>query len=217
MKKYLCTVCGHIYYEDAGDEKSAIPEKTAFVLLPEKWTCPVCGAAKSQFRELTAPKTETGQVKPSSLSISNQAALKSSVICSSLAKSCEKQYKADEAAIYCSLAKEMKDSVPPADTASFAALQKRVEQEIANIIPSAKKVSENHHDRGALRAVTWAEKVTRIHHSLLERHNAEGPAMLKDKTVYLCPVCGFIFIDEHAPSKCPVCSVPDWKFTIVEA
>jgi rubrerythrin len=40
---------------------------------------------------------------------------------------------------------------------------------------------------------------------------------VKDKNVYLCPVCGFIFIDEHAPSKCPVCGVPDWKFEIVEA
>ena len=58
MKKYLCTVCGHIYDEDAGDEKHDIAEKTAFELLPDKWTCPVCGAFKSQFRELNAPKIE---------------------------------------------------------------------------------------------------------------------------------------------------------------
>ena len=221
MKKYLCTICGHIYDEDAGEEKTDIPEKTAFESLPERWTCPVCGAEKSKFRILIIPKTDAvpahSEVKPSLLSISEVSNLKDSVICSSLAKSCEKQFKHDETAIYCSLAKELKEKVPHAEGASFAALQKGIEHEISSIIPTAKKVAENHHDRGALRALVWAEKVTRIHHSLLERHAAEGPALIKDKTVYVCPVCGFIFIDEHAPSKCPVCSAPDWKFEIVEA
>ncbi|HJJ76912.1 MAG TPA: rubredoxin [Methanocorpusculum sp.] len=214
MKKYLCTVCGHIYDEDAGDEKHDIAEKTAFELLPDKWTCPVCGAFKSQFRELNAPKIE---IKVEHLPPSALTALKGSAICSNLAKGCEKQQKADEAAIYNSLAKELKESVPHPTSVSFSDLKNGVEHDISSLIPMAKKVAENHHDRGALRAVTWAEKVTRIHQSLLERHEKEGPALVKDKNVYLCPVCGFIFIDEHAPSKCPVCGVPDWKFEIVEA
>ncbi|MBE6507378.1 MAG: rubredoxin [Methanocorpusculum parvum] len=216
MKKYLCTICGHIYDEEAGDEKTKIPEKTTFESLPEKWTCPICGAAKFEFRELTAPKTQKPP-KTHPLSTAGIAVLKDSAICSSLAKGCEKQYKNDEAAIYHSLSKELKESVPKMEGASFSALHQRAGQEIASLIPTTKRVAENHHDRGALRAVTWAEKVTRIHHSLLERHAAEGPALLKDKTVFLCPVCGFIFIAEKAPSKCPVCSVPEWKFEIVEA
>ena len=217
MKKYLCTVCGHVYDEDAGDEKNHIAKQTAFGDLPEKWTCPVCGAFRSQFRELQNPHTaETPKPKQEQPKIPDLTPLKHSIICSNLAKGCEKQFKPDSAAIFTSLAKEFKESLPKADAVSFAALQKDVEHDIASLIPTAKKVAENHHDRGALRALTWAEKVTRIQHSLLERHAAEGPALTKDKTIYLCPTCGFIFIDTHAPSKCPVCAVPDWKFEIVE-
>lgn len=215
MKKYLCTICGHIYDEDAGDEKGHVPPKTAFGDLPENWTCPICGAFRPQFREMTA-QTHTPEPKKEPQKTADLTALKNSIICSSLAKGCEKQYKPDSAAIFTSLAKEFKESLPKADTVSFAALQKGVEHDIANLIPTAKKIAGNHHDRGALRALTWAEKVTRIQHSLLERHTAEGPAMTKDKTIYLCPACGFIFIDTRAPSKCPVCGVPDWKFEIVE-
>lgn len=214
MKKYLCTVCGHVYDEAAGDEKTHIAKGTAFGDLPEKWTCPVCGAFRSQFQEMKEEKTAEQQAAPEKTG--DVTALQKSIICSNLAKGLEKQYKADEAAVCFSLAKELKDAVPKADTVSFTALQKGCEHDIASLIPTAKKIAENHHDRGALRAVTWAEKVTRIQHSLLERHAAEGPELIKDKNVYLCPICGFIFIDTHAPSKCPVCSIPDWKFEIVE-
>ncbi len=39
--KYECSVCGHIYDEDA--------EGTAWSDLPDDWECPVCGADKSYF------------------------------------------------------------------------------------------------------------------------------------------------------------------------
>ena len=213
MKKYLCTVCGHVYDEDAGDEKANIPQKTAFESLPEKWTCPVCGAFQLQFREIT-DQNKTEETTPKKAP--NLSALKNSVICSNLAKACEKQHKTDSAAVYHSLAREFKEAVPKPDTVSFSALQKECVHDIASLVPIAKKVAENHHDRGALRAVTWTEKVTRIQHTLLERHAEEGPALFKDKNVYLCPACGFIFIDTHAPSRCPVCSAPDWKFETME-
>ncbi len=49
MKKYRCTVCGYIYDPGAGDDLSGIPPGTAFEDLPDDWTCPMCGAAKSEF------------------------------------------------------------------------------------------------------------------------------------------------------------------------
>ncbi len=217
MKKYLCTVCGHVYDEDAGDEKAHIPKHTIFGDLPRNWTCPICGAFPAQFRELTAEKPAAASTtQPDTPEIPELSALKNSIICSNLAKGCEKQYKTDSAAILTSLAKEYKNTQTKPKTASFSALEKGCRHDIASLIPTAKKIAENHHDRGALRALTWAEKVTRIQHSLLERHATEGPALIKDKNVYICPSCGFLFIDEHAPSKCPVCGVPEWKFEIVE-
>lgn len=40
-KKYVCTICGHIYDEDV--------EKVAFEDLPADWVCPICGVGKDCF------------------------------------------------------------------------------------------------------------------------------------------------------------------------
>lgn len=39
--KFKCNLCGYIYDEEA--------EGTKFSDLPEDWTCPLCGAPKSEF------------------------------------------------------------------------------------------------------------------------------------------------------------------------
>ncbi|MBX6423560.1 rubredoxin [Thermosulfurimonas sp. F29] len=49
MKKYQCSVCGYIYDPAQGDPDRGYPPGTAFEDLPDDWTCPVCGAAKSEF------------------------------------------------------------------------------------------------------------------------------------------------------------------------
>ena len=49
MAKYLCTICGYIYDPEEGDATQGINPGTAFESLPDNWTCPVCGAPKSDF------------------------------------------------------------------------------------------------------------------------------------------------------------------------
>ncbi|MBP7766219.1 MAG: rubredoxin [Deltaproteobacteria bacterium] len=49
MKKYVCSVCGYVYDPDKGDDEAGIPGGTPFEKLPADWTCPVCGADKSEF------------------------------------------------------------------------------------------------------------------------------------------------------------------------
>jgi rubredoxin len=49
MAKYRCTICGYIYDPALGDSTQGIDPGTAFENLPESWTCPVCGAQKSEF------------------------------------------------------------------------------------------------------------------------------------------------------------------------
>ncbi|MBI5844866.1 MAG: rubredoxin [Deltaproteobacteria bacterium] len=51
MDKYVCTVCGYVYDPGKGDPENGIPPGTAFEKLPEDWTCPVCGAGKSDFEK----------------------------------------------------------------------------------------------------------------------------------------------------------------------
>lgn len=52
MKKYQCSVCGHIYDPEEGDPSGNIPPGTPFEALPDSWICPICGAEKSLFREV---------------------------------------------------------------------------------------------------------------------------------------------------------------------
>ena len=45
--KYECSVCGHVYDEDA--------EGTPWSGLPDDWQCPVCSAEKSYFEAQAEP------------------------------------------------------------------------------------------------------------------------------------------------------------------
>jgi len=49
MQKYVCNVCGYVYDPAKGDPEGNIPSGTPFEKLPDDWTCPVCGASKSEF------------------------------------------------------------------------------------------------------------------------------------------------------------------------
>jgi rubredoxin len=49
MDKWECSVCGYMYDPELGDPEHNVPAGTLFEQLPENWTCPVCGAAKSEF------------------------------------------------------------------------------------------------------------------------------------------------------------------------
>jgi rubredoxin/flavin reductase (DIM6/NTAB) family NADH-FMN oxidoreductase RutF len=52
MSKYQCSVCGYIYDPEKGDPDSGIKPGVPFESLPDDWVCPVCGAAKSEFKKL---------------------------------------------------------------------------------------------------------------------------------------------------------------------
>ena len=82
--------------------------------------------------------------------------------------------------------------------------------------PYANSAALEASDRGALRALAWSEKVTRMLQSLLTRYQAEGERMLENTGVFVCSVCGFVYVGDVPPEICPVCKVPSWKFDRVE-
>jgi rubredoxin len=49
MEKWVCELCGYVYDPAKGDNDGGIAPGTPFEELPDDWTCPVCGAAKSEF------------------------------------------------------------------------------------------------------------------------------------------------------------------------
>ena len=64
--------------------------------------------------------------------------------------------------------------------------------------------------------VVWGEKVTRMLYTLLDRYQREGEAFLAGTQVWVCSVCGFVYIGGTPPAICPVCKVPAWKFDKIE-
>ncbi len=53
---YVCLVCGWEYHPERGDPDGDVLPGTPFSALPEAWHCPVCGAEKSHFEALDAPR-----------------------------------------------------------------------------------------------------------------------------------------------------------------
>lgn len=53
MTKYICGDCDFIYDPALGDAANGIAPGTPFDKLPDTWTCPECGAPKSDFYPMT--------------------------------------------------------------------------------------------------------------------------------------------------------------------
>ena len=51
MAKYVCSVCGYIYDEAAGDPGNGIAPGTKFEDLPAGFVCPMCGVGKGMFEK----------------------------------------------------------------------------------------------------------------------------------------------------------------------
>ena len=46
---YQCPVCDYVYDEAKGDAREGFPAGTRWAEVPDDWSCPDCGAAKSDF------------------------------------------------------------------------------------------------------------------------------------------------------------------------
>ena len=201
--RYVCSICGYVY-----DEAQNPPWNT----LPDDWKCPLCGAAKGAFRpEGTQQAAAPAPVPALPTDLRPLTAMELSAVCSNLARGCEKQYNADQAAAFTRLADWLRERAEPFAVSNLDALLAKVEQALSEGYPTANAVSGQVSDRGALRSLVWSEKVTRMLQSLLTRYSREGEAMLKDTGVWVCTICGFVYVGDTPPELCPVCKVPSHK------
>lgn len=220
MAQYVCSVCGFVYDKAKGIPEAGIAPGTSWEQLPEDWVCPLCGAAKSEFAKqgepAASPKKEATSVMESSADMKEMSPLQLSALCTNLARGCEKQYKPEEAALFRELSEYFKSASAPAKEPGFDQQLALIEKDLGEGFPNANTAASDVQDRGALRALVWSEKVTRILKSLLSRYQKEGDAMLESTGVYVCTICGFIYIGDTLPEICPVCKVPNWKFKKIE-
>ena len=202
--RYVCKICGYIYDE----AKEGVP----FESLPDTWKCPLCGAAKSDF-EPEKPKETIAAVKHAELKELSVGQL--SALCSNLARGCDKQYKEEEAGLFRQLADYFASITPPVNDSSLVDIAAMLQRDIDDY-PSVRATADAAGDRGAARICVWGEKVTRMLSGLVERYMKEGESMLAGTKVWICTVCGFVYIGDEAPELCPVCKVPSWKFEEIE-
>ena len=207
--KYICQICGYVY-DDA-------KEKVPFAELPDDWKCPLCGAAKSDFKPEANgdEKKVVTAIEPMEADLEKLSAGQLAALCSNLARGCEKQYKQEEADLFKQLADYFTAVVPAVNDASVEKLAKELQTDAENYA-AVRATADANADRGATRVCVWGEKVTRMLSSLVNRYLNECEAMLKDTNIWVCTTCGFVYIGDTPPELCPVCKVPDWKFEKIE-
>ena len=115
--RYVCSICGYVYDE----AKQGKP----FAALPETWTCPLCGAARSAFApeaaaKSVAPAPTVAPPAPVHGDMQKLSPGALSILCSNLARGCEKQYKEEEAALFREIADWFAAAAPAAQSHSAA-------------------------------------------------------------------------------------------------
>ena len=210
MKKYRCIICGYIYDETK--------EKIKFEDLPDDWTCPLCGSPKSAFEEvIEEPQKEEESIEEKQeieedlRSLTNEEI---TYICSNLAKACEKEYKEEEQSLFTELAKYFEGKTKE-KTSSLEELKIENEKDRKEL-ESAMKIADENSDRGAKRVLTWATKTSNMMKIILENYEKKGLDYIKNTKIWVCDICGFIYIGEEPPKVCPVCKVPSFKILEVK-
>ena len=207
VMKYVCSICGYVYDESQED--------LTFQKLPESWVCPICKADQSLFVK------EEKETRTTDMNILTEGDIVYSLgelaaICSNLQRGCEKQYKDEEALLLKTLSDVFTAHVENEDNASVDVLEQLLQEDLSQYYPALHGYAKQVADRGTQRICVWGEKVTAILHSLLMRYRQDQGAFLKNTSVWVCSVCGFVFVGDEAPELCPVCKVPACKFEKIE-
>jgi len=223
LKKYKCSVCGFVYDEAVGDPERGIQPGTNWASVPDQWSCPLCGAEQSDFVEENAEKpaplqrSATNNQKQNELwGSGDESKGEISALFSNLSKGFAKQYRLEEAELLDQLATYYMSKSEIETQGKFEDLQAQINVDLASGFSDANAIATKSEDRGALRALVWGEKVTRILNSTLSRYEKQHDSFIENTHVYVCDICGFVYVGEQLPDICPVCKVPKSKITEVK-
>ena len=207
MKKYRCTICGYIYDEAKNEVK--------FVDLPDDWKCPLCGAPKSLFEEVKEEKEEIKDVSKVEViedvddDLRELSNYEISLICSNLARGCEKQYLEEEKDLFRELSKHY-EGLEEDKAGNLDDVINMIDNDINNF-SKAMEVFSKYDDRGSKRVVNWANKSTNIMKVVIDTYKEKGIDYIKNTKIWVCDICGFVYIGDNPPKVCPVCKVPSLK------
>jgi rubredoxin len=220
--KFECSVCGYIYDEALGIPEKGIASGIKWEVILDSFVCPRCGASKSVFNRYEEKSVASS---PSLVNVDDEhvesfeelSAGEISVICSSLAKGCEKQRLTGEMEAFNKLSDYFKSkSTMGQSKATLDNAVNLLNDDLAKGFVVANAAAQVHLDRGALRSLVWSEKVSIIMKTLLERFVKEGEVILESTKIWVCDICGFIYIGDVPPEICPICKVSNFKIIEVE-
>ena len=132
-------------------------------------------------------------------------------LCSNLQKACNKQLRSEEAALFGTLAAYYDKQRTNEKVQDYQRLLAAINADLSNGYAEANNVAEKANDRGAKRALLWGEKASKLLKALMVRYEKQGSALLENTNVWVCEICGFIYVGDTPPSLCPICKVPSFK------
>lgn len=137
-------------------------------------------------------------------------------LCSNLAKACDKQLRTEEASLFSKLADYYSGQSETPLSPDFNRLAALMESELAEGYPEGNAAAAAVSDRGAMRALVWGEKVTKLLKNLLSRYAKAGDSLVDSTGVWVCEVCGFVFVGDEPPGICPICKAPRSRIILVQ-
>ena len=132
-------------------------------------------------------------------------------LCSNLQKACTKQLRNEEAALFGTLAAYYDRHHANEKEQDYQRLLAAINADLSNGYAEANTAAEKANDRGAKRALLWGEKASKLLKALMVRYEKQGSALLENTNVWVCEICGFIYVGDNPPSLCPICKVPSFK------
>ena len=132
-------------------------------------------------------------------------------LCSNLQKACNKQLRSEEAALFGTLAAYYDKQRTNEKVQDYQRLLAAINADLSNGYAEANTAAEKANDRGAKRALLWGEKASKLLKALMVRYEKQGSALLENTNVWVCEICGFIYVGDNPPSLCPICKVPSFK------
>jgi len=212
MEKYVCTICGYVYDSSSGSPETGVSSQTPWHEVPDSWLCPICNATKSQFKEpninsnsalLLLPETEHEKETLRELNSCELSALFSGLALGSI-----KQDRLEESILFQELSDYYKTKISLPVEPQWTKLNSLIHYDLEEIYEKAFAIATKYNDRGSLRALTWSEKVTRMNASILQRFLSGELDKMEHLKIYICDVCGFLYLGDEKPVLCPVCKAP---------
>lgn len=181
--------------------------------------CPICGAAKEDFEENISLETKAKASPLNEIDISDSKELSyadMSVLLSNLSKGFSKQYLSEESDLCSQLSNYYNSKIELDKDKGFDDIYDLINNDLSEGFINANKIALNNMDRGALRALLWGEKVSKLIRSLLQRYKKSQNSIIKDTSIHVCEICGFIYVGDKLPDVCPVCKVPNFKLAKIQ-